>query len=267
MKNYTSTRKFSSLVAVVGALTMSAPAFSEQVDEAEMPFGAAVIIIELTDNDIELQVFADAFDWTRVEIFDPMERKVFDVKARGRLQRQGGMSELFWASEPSHYLEDEDNYDESVEDFLERWPEGIYEFEGTTTVGVELESEAVFSHVLAALPVIVSPAASGTEDPTVVDINLPLVIDWEPVTTRYIGDGPIEIFEYQVIIAEEEPSRTMNLVDGGTRRALINLPPDVTELTVPKEFLSPGSLYEIEILAFATNGNSSISVVEFETSE
>ena len=104
MKNYTSTRKFSSLVAVVGALTMSAPAFSEQVYEAEMPFGAAVIIIELTDNDIELQVFADAFDWTRVEIFDPMERKVFDVKARGRLRRQGGMSELFWASGPSHYL-------------------------------------------------------------------------------------------------------------------------------------------------------------------
>ena len=31
-------------------------------DDNEVPFGAAVMIIELTDEDIELQVFADAAD-------------------------------------------------------------------------------------------------------------------------------------------------------------------------------------------------------------
>ena len=56
-------------------------------DDNETPFGAAVVIIELTDNDIELQVFADAFDWTRLQIFDPRERLIFDTKARGRLRR------------------------------------------------------------------------------------------------------------------------------------------------------------------------------------
>lgn len=112
-------------------------------DEMEEPFGAAVVIIGLTDNDIELQVFADAFDWNRLEIFDPRERRIFDTKARGRLLRQGGLSEMVFAPEPSHYLADEDNYDEDVEDFLKRWPEGCYEFEGQRVDGPgPLDSEA-----------------------------------------------------------------------------------------------------------------------------
>lgn len=264
MKRY----KFVSTIAIVAlALALVAPtSVLADSDEEEVPFGAAVIIIELTDNDIELQVFADAFDWNRLEIFDPSERKVYDARARGRLVRQGGMSEMFWASEPSHYLEDEPNFDESVEDFLARWPEGEYEFEGSTDIGVELESEATLTHVLPALPEIVAPV-SETEDPPVVDPDDPLVIDWEPVTTRFIGAGPVEIFEYQVILDQVDPERETPWVDGGTRRALINLPPEVTELTVSPEFLLPGSSYEFEILAIEVSGNSTISVGEFDTSD
>jgi len=86
----------------------------EDEDKNETPFGAAVVIIELTDNDIELQVFADAFDWTRLQMVDPNERMIFDTKARGKLGRQGGLSEIVFASEPSHFLEDEPEFDESI---------------------------------------------------------------------------------------------------------------------------------------------------------
>ncbi len=235
-------------------------------DDNEVPFGAAVMIIELTDEDIELQVFADAADWKRLEITDPNERRVFVGSARGRLRRQGGMSEMFWASEPSHFLDDEPNFDEPIEAFLQRWPEGVYEFEATTGTGVEIESEVMLSHVLPALPEILSPV-SDTDEPPLVDPNGILVIDWEPVTTRFIGDGPVEIFEYQVILDQVEPERDMAWVDGNTRRALINLPPTVTELTVPPEFLLPGTAYEFEVLAIEASGNSTISVGEFDTSE
>ncbi len=224
------------------------------------------MIIELTDNDIELQVFADAFDWEELEIFDPNERKVFEAKARSRLKRQGGMSELFFASEPSHFLVDEPDFDEPIEAFLRRWPEGIYEFEAETGSGAEIESEVTFTHVLPALPEIVSPVSNG-EDPPVVDPSNPVVIDWEPVTTRFIGDGPVEIFEYQVILDQVDPEREMSWVDGNTRRALINLPPTVTDLTVPPQFLLPGTSYEFEILAIEVSGNSTISVGEFDTSD
>jgi len=41
----------------------------------------------------------------------------------------------------------------------------------------------------------------------------------------------------------------------------------VTELTVPAEFLLPDTAYEFEVLAIEANGNSTISVGEFDTSD
>jgi hypothetical protein len=104
-----------------------------------------------------------------------------------------------------------------------------------------------------------------TDDPPIVDPDN-LVIEWEPVTTRFIGDGPVEIIEYQVILDQVDPLRAMPWVDGSTRRALINLPGSVTSLTVPPEFLLPEAEYEFEILAIEESGNSTISVGEFVTS-
>lgn len=254
------TRTPSPLVCLTGLLVLATSSLA-LADEDETPFGAAVIIIELTDNDIELQVFADGFDWNRLQIFDPRERLMFDTKARGRLRRQGGLSELVWASEPSHFLIEEDNYDEDVEDFLRRWPEGYYEFEGKRPGGLgELDSEAYLSHVLAALPVVTAP-----EEDAMVSADEPLLISWEPVTTRYIGAGPVTIVEYQVIVNQETPERDKPWIDGGTRRSLINLPGDVTEITIPPVILEPGATYEIEILAIEASGNASIGVVTFET--
>ena len=128
-----------------------------------------------------------------------------------------------------------------------------------------MEGEATLTHVLPALPEITAPLPDG-EDPPVIDPGN-LVIDWEPVTTQFIGDGPVEIFEYQVILDQVDPEREAPWVDGKTRRALINLPPDVTSLKVPSEFLLPGTSYEFEILAIEVSGNSTISTGEFDTSE
>ena len=44
------------------AALMTAPLALADEHEDEAPFGAAVVLIELTDEDIELQIFADAFD-------------------------------------------------------------------------------------------------------------------------------------------------------------------------------------------------------------
>jgi len=73
--------------------------------------------------------------------------------------------------------------------------------------------------------------------------------------------------EYQIIVDQVEPERDNSWVDGSTRRALVNVPGDVTEFTVGAEFLTPGTEYEFEILAIEMNGNATISVGEFVTSE
>jgi len=103
-----------------------------------------------------------------VKVFDPNERKILDITAKRSLKKQG-LTELFFeSSEPS------------LDEFLSRFPEGEYEFEGRTTNGVELESDAILTHVIPAGPEIISPP-SLTDKPPVVDPN-DFVIQWEPVT-------------------------------------------------------------------------------------
>lgn len=233
--------------------------------EDEQPFGATSLIIELTDNDIELQVFVDGVLWERLQIFSPNERRIFKLKTQRNIRRQGGLSELFFASEPTHYLEDDPAFDGTIEDFLARFPAGEYEMEGQTVDGGELTGEATLTHVLPALPEIIAPVSDG-EDPLVVDPNN-LVIEWEPVLTRFTGDGPVDIIEYQVILDQVDPPREDSWVDGTTRRALINLPPTAISLTVPPEFLLPDAFYEFEVLAIEASGNVTISTGEFKTPE
>jgi len=274
-----------SIACVLGSLVMLAGSPYVLADDSKdtnaEPLAASVIIFELTDNDIELQLFADADDWTRMQISDPNGRMVFDTKARGRLRRQGGLSEMAWASEPSHYLEDEPEFDESVADFLQRWPAGNYRFEGQRVSGLgPLESEGTLSHVLAALPEVELPDATvfiededGDEIP-LVPFDQSLLIAWGPVTEQFkgedgtlepVGDGTVTIKEYQVIVSQEDPLRAQPWIDGDSRRALINLPPDVNEIAVPPELMEPDATYEIEILAIEEGGNSSIGTLTFVT--
>jgi len=140
-----------------------------------------------------------------------------------RLKRQG-MSELFFASSPDHFAEDapSEAADEAVREFLRRFPAGGYEFEAETIDGGGLGGVGTLTHVLPALPEIVTPV-SDTDDPPVADPK-DLVIEWEPVTMRFIGDGPVTIIEYQVILDQVDPLRAQAGVDGDTRRALINVP-------------------------------------------
>jgi hypothetical protein len=185
------------------------------------------------------------------------------LKTRQSVRRQGGISELFFASEPTHYLENEPNFDGTIEEFLARFPEGVYEFEGRTGKGSELEGEATLTHVLPALPEIIVPVMEG-DNPPVLDSN-DIVIEWAPVTTRFFGDGPVEIVEYQVILDQDDPIREVPWVDGKSRRALINLPESVTRLQVPPEFLLPNTAYNFEVMAIEASGNATISVGEFIT--
>jgi hypothetical protein len=238
--------------------------YAREHQEDEQPWGATRIIIETTDNDIELQVFVDGFLWKSLQVFTPDERRIFNLKAQRNIKRQGGLSELFFASEPTHYLENEPEFDGTIEEFLARFPEGEYEIEGHTVDGGQLEGEATLTHVLPALPEIIAPVPDGDEPPTIDPDNL--VIEWEPVTSRFIGDGPVEIFEYQLILDQVDPPRDTPWIDGKTRRALINLPPSLTSFKVPNEFLLPNCSYEFEILAIEISGNATISTGAFVTS-
>lgn len=233
------------------------PHEENEADGEEIPFGDAEIRIEVnsTDGDAGLQIFLDGEPWRRVRIEDPRGKLVFAVDNLGKLRRLGS-TELFMESNEPDFLEDM-----TLPEILEFLPAGVYDFEGTTIDGEELDGEATLTHDLPCGPVITSPGDGDSVDPT-----QPVVIMWEPVTHKLdtASDAgacdestEIEIVAYEVIVELDgaEPPQKMDIF----------LPGGATSVTVPEELIAPGGEYKVEVLAIEESGNQTITELIFMT--
>lgn len=232
------------LIAMVAL--MLAATVQELRAESEIPFSRTRMIIEYNSSadDIGVQVSLDGEPWRSLKIENPNGRTILDIIANRSLRKQG-LTELFFeSSEPSLA-------DVPIEEFFARFPEKVYEFEGTTVEGQAIEGEAVFTHVISAGPVIVSPLEGAEVNPKALDIV------WNRVTETRDGD-PVKIVAYQVIV-----ERTDNAELGAAPRLFdIKLPPSPGEpqrVTVPSQFLEPGKEYKFEVLAIEAGGNQTIT--------
>src|SRR5262245_11024188 len=204
--------------------------------KTQSPFEAVKMIIEFnsTDQDVGIQLSLDAEAWKNVSVIDPKGHKIFDVNAKGAVKPLGG-SELFLEG-------DGPGLDElPLQDFFTKFPEGTYRFVGKSPDGEGLESTAAFSHNIPDGPIIVSPA---TLDPA------HAVIAWNPVTTP----AGIDIVGYEVVIEQDD----FHVFD-------IKVPGTTTSVTVPPEFLQPGTEYGFEVLAIDKSGNQTITSTSFAT--
>ena len=231
--------KRSRFTVLVLLLAIAIPTLGVAVAKARkpaVPFEGAKIIIEFngTDQDVGIQLFLDAEAWKNVAVLDPNGHKIFDVVPKGTLKPLGG-SELFVES-------DEPGLDEvPLDDFLARFPEGEYKFVGKSPDGERLESTATLSHKIPDGPTIVSP---GTLDPA------HATIAWNAVTTP----AGIDIAGYEVVIEKDD----FHVFD-------VKLPGTTTSVTVPPEFLQPGTEYGFEVLAIDRSGNQTITSTSFVT--
>ncbi|MFN2431469.1 MAG: fibronectin type III domain-containing protein [Gemmatimonadota bacterium] len=224
------------VAALVTLVCVAAPELQGQVR-----FAVTEIRIEVnaTDGDAGIQVDLDGEAWREVTIFSPDGRRLLVVGAEGNLEKLG-LTELFFESE-------EPSFDElPLRDLLRMFPEGEYRFVGRTVEGERIVGVATLTHDIPAGPVILSPREGQRVDPD------HTVIVWVPVT-RPQG---IEIVRYQVIVEREEPTPLQFSVD---------LPASVTSVTVPPEFLQPGTEYDFEVLAIEAGGNQTITESSFET--
>lgn len=223
-------------------------------DEAELEFEQAKILIEhnATAEDTGFQGFVDGDPWNRLTVTAPGGAPVLSVRGVGRLQELG-LTELFFETdEPA-------NDEVPIEDVLALFPEGEYEFEGRSVDGEEVEGEASLSHTIPAGPEIVSPA-----DGSVIDIG-EATVSWNPVTTTVTGSTDLEIVGYELIVeldTEAPPPRGFS-----SPNVDIHVPPQITSLTIPPEFLAPGTAYKFEVLALEAGGNQTITEGTFETAE
>lgn len=217
-------------------------------DEEETPFDEARLFFELndTDGDLGIHSLIDGDAWKRLEIDDPNDVRMLDVFVRGRLRRQGLTEVFFESAEPP--------FDElSPKKFFKRFPEGVYDFSGRTLEGQELDSEVTLSHILAAPPgniriSDVSSAENCDADPLPA-VSAPVTISWDAVTQSHpeIGkQGAVEVEHYQLVLEREEPSLLVFSVE---------LPPELTQFTIPDDFIALGRAFKFEIIVRATNGN------------
>ena len=232
-------------------------------DEDEIPFSDVSVILETnaTDCDTGLQLFFDGDAWKRVRVEDPSGRRILDVRALGPLRRFGLTEQFNETNEPvmeelvEGFPELEcDEPEFTLEELFELFPEGIYEFEGKTVEGDEIEGEATLSHVIPAPPEIVAP-----EEGSVLNADN-VIIRWERVDEPILpGLGDVEIVGFQVIVEREDPAPLVVFT--------ADLSADTTAVRVPPQFLQPGASYKFEVLQIDVSGNQTIAETVFETAD
>ncbi len=222
------------LVVPVVAIVATPELRAERLDDAEIR-----IEINDTDGDAGIQIELDATGWKRMIAFDPDGNKILDIRGTGGVGQQG-ITELFFESAEPSFEE------QSLEELLALFPAGFYQFRGTTTEGRPLRGSARLTHALPDAPVLVSPEEEEEVDPD------DTVIEWETVP-----DPPgSRIMGYVVVVEKDE---------GRLEVFQVNLPRGATSVTVPPEFMRPGTAYKFEVLAVERSGNQTISEREFET--
>ena len=230
----------------LAALQLSLFTQDSRAEQQELQFKDARLKFEVnaTDGDGGVQMFLDADDWETVSIFDPKGKKIFYVRARGRIKKQGG-TELFLESAEPDFSE------LSLEQLLQRFPAGKYQFRGRTLDGEELVGEALLTHNIPDGPELLSPAPDVLQDPQ------NTVVTWAPVAAP--NGSPI--IGYQVLVVQSDtgfPALPKVALD-------IIMPADATSLAVPPGFLLPDTEYEWEVLAIESGGNQTLSSSFFRT--
>ncbi len=240
------------------ACFLGVPAVSTAEDE--IPFDEAHIFFELnhTDGDLGIHGLIDGDAWRHLAITDHEEHVILDVFVRGRLRLQG-LTEVFFES-------DEPSFDElTPSQFFRRFPAGIYEIEGTTLAGDELESETRITHRMPAPArpkVNAMPMAEQCDDeeagydaPT---LTSPVTITWPAVNRTHPDLGSprnstnIKIRNYEVVVEAEVEG-----LNGEDFTSIFTalLPPDVTSMSIPEEFLAQSDTFKYEVLAREKNFN------------
>ena len=235
------------------AVPLTSVADDHDEDDNEIPFAEAHVFFELnnTDGDLGIHALIDGDPWKRLQIEDQNERKILNVNVRSRLRRQGLTEIFFESAEPTF-----DELPPPV--FFARFPEGTYEIEGITLDGLEMESETEITHAMPAPP---NPTVNGKPVALQCDDEEPgydapavsgdVVIAWDPVTRTHptLGDPQdapgISIYNYEVVVEAEIE------VNGEEFASVLSviLPPDVTMMTIPEEFLAQSDVFKYEILA------------------
>lgn len=208
-----------------------------------------------TDEDLGVHGAFDDHGWSKLCVYDPNGTLVLTVEPQTQLSGLTMAGIFFESREPpvSEF---------SFADLKAKFPEGQYKVSAISFDGKGLTGAASFTHDVPAPPTVTYPAIVDEEHAGDVVVSTSgLVIEWDDVIETVDGDA-VAITGYEVIITKVEHDDP----HGFSRPIFdVHVPPDRNSLNVPVEFLEPGTVYELELLALEESGNQTITVGFFTT--
>lgn len=209
-----------------------------------------------TDADLGVHGAFDDHGWSELCVYAPNGDQILSVRPLSQLGDLTLAGIFFESREP-------EVSEFSFADLNARFPEGEYAVRGLSYDGTTLIGTAAFSHDIPAAPIITSPALAEDEESAADALvsAVGLVVGWDGVTETVNG-APVTITGYEVIITKVEHDDP----HGYSRPVYdVHLPSDRRRLSVAAEFLEPGTVYELELLALEESGNQTITVGFFQT--
>lgn len=240
---------FTAAALIAFALLVAACGGSKTAQQKTTEFANARMYIEYNSSaeDLGFHVEFDGDPWVNATVTGPDGSRLFDLKGEGSLGDQGFTSNFF---ESAEYGIDKLSRGE----FLARFPEGTYTLTGESTEGQPMQTEAEVTHLIPDPPVVTSPADGATVD------RDQATISWEPVT----DPNGTEVDVYSLQLYPVDPPEGRDPIELNVDFTL-EVPPDVTEITVPGAILQAGAEYEFELLVVDARGNQSFRVGTFTT--
>jgi len=222
------------------------------------PFKVAKIHIETNGSacDMGPQIAFDSDGITSFSVSDPNGRKIYSFVTKAGMKAAGGQTEGFLETVEPQIMElvsalgcapETEEGVAALDELFAEWPAGDYTFEGSAK-GTNLKSQATLTHLIPAGPEVVAPT-----DATVFPVAAFVIIEWNPVTEPILPElGPVKIVGYHVLVEEDTGAEVTPTVD-------VDLSASETSLTVPPEYLKPGTVYRFEVLSTEESGNQTIT--------
>lgn len=225
-----------------------------ELDEFEV-----LVEINATDEDAGFQGKIDGEAWTKMRVGNEEGQTIMKVKANKNLKSQG-LTEYVWESNEPTF----DTPGFSLEEFLDRFPEGEYHAWGKTLEGDWIVGETELTHNLPAGPVITSG--------DVYTPGMDYLLTWDEVTDDYQGGSlDSDIVRYEVVAEYEGVTFGDDDDDDDEVKRVLHLDvsPDTFSAAIPGDFLPDPDDYDelevkFEVGAEEESGNRTFTEMEVQ---
>lgn len=257
------------LRAAAGAILLIGAASVASATQPCGDFGECKALIEInaSDGDIGFHFLMDGDDLNSARIHDPDGAKVFEDAAKGPLHDQKLTETFAESAEPLCWDDPEADPDELVvtlEEFLDRWTAGTYQFSGKSDGGEKSEGESELTYELPAAPADVD--FDGSVISWSAGDDLGNCASWSELNDL-VTAGTLPVHPENVAVSRWEVVIEPDVEAGDPAKGLkltIRVPGDVSpkEVTVPADYLASlpdDTPMKIEVGAIGADDNATFT--------